>query len=123
VQDGGTFQTVWIDDTRYTREGDGSWKVERGAPAVPVPTYIWDSFRPYQDVRILGRARVDGVPTTEIAFAGGTSELPVWFGLWVDASGLVLQAEMPVVRAWDGVRLLLQPGTPCGPLPAEVWSS
>ncbi|MGH2529235.1 MAG: copper resistance protein CopC, partial [Actinomycetota bacterium] len=93
-EQGNTFRTVWIGDTRYTREGNGPWKIERGAPAVPVPTYIWDSFRPYQDVRILGRAPLDGVRTTEIAFAGGTSDLPVWFRLWVDASGFVHQAEM-----------------------------
>jgi hypothetical protein len=93
-QPGSTFRTVWIDDTRYTREGNGPWKVERGAPAVPVPTYIWDSFRPYQDIRILGRATLGGVRTTEIAFAGGTSDLPVWFRLWVDTRGLVHRAEM-----------------------------
>ena len=93
-QQGSTFRTVWIDDTRYTREGNGAWKVERGAPAVPVPTYIWDSFGPYLDVRILGRATLDGVRSTEIAFAGGDSDLPVWFRLWVDASGLVHRAEM-----------------------------
>ncbi|MGH2635135.1 MAG: copper resistance CopC/CopD family protein [Actinomycetota bacterium] len=94
-QQGSTFRTVWIGDTRYTRNGNDPWKIERGAPAVPVPTYIWDSFRPYRDVRILGRgARLDGLRTTEIAFAGGTADLPVWFRLWVDASGLVHQAEM-----------------------------
>jgi copper transport protein len=93
-QQGRTFRTVWAGDTRYTREGNGLWKVERGAPAVPVPTYIWDSFRPYQDVRILGRASVEGVRTTEIAFAGGDLDLPVWFRLWVDSSGLVHRAEM-----------------------------
>lgn len=93
-QQGSTFRTVWIGDTRYTREGNGPWKVERGAPAVPVPTYIWDSFGPYQDVRSLGRATLDGVRTSEIAFAGGNSELPVWFRLWVDAEGLVHRAEM-----------------------------
>ena len=85
---------MWIGDTRYTREGNGVWKIERGAPAVPVPMYIWDSFRPYQDVRILGRATLGGVRTTEIAFAGGTSDLPVWFRLWVDTKGLVHRAEM-----------------------------
>ncbi len=93
-QQGSTFRTVWIGDTRYTREGNGHWKVERGAPAVPVPTYIWESFRPYRDVRILGRETLEGVRTTEIAFAGGTSDLPVWFTLWVDSSGLVHRAEM-----------------------------
>jgi len=71
-QQDSTFRTVWIYDTRYTREGNGPWEVERGAPAVPVPTYIWDSFRPYQDVRILGRVSLDGVRTTVVAFAGGT---------------------------------------------------
>ena len=93
-QQGSMFRTVWIGDTRYTREGNGPWKVERGAPAVTVPTYIWDSFRPYRDVRILGRATQGGVRTTEIAFAGGTSDLPVWFRLWVDTRGLVHRAEM-----------------------------
>lgn len=94
VEHGSTFSTVWIGDTRYTREGNGAWEVERGAPAVPVPTYIWDSFRPYKDVRILGNARIDGVQTTELAFAGGDQDLPVWFRLWVDAGGYVHQAEM-----------------------------
>ncbi len=93
-EQGGEFRTVWIGDTRYTREGNDPWKIQRGAPAVPVPTYIWDSFRPYRDVRILGRATLDGVRTTEIAFAGGTTDLPVWFRLWVDGSGLVHRAEM-----------------------------
>ena len=36
VENGSGFQTVWIGDTR---EGDGAWKTERGAPAMPVPTY------------------------------------------------------------------------------------
>ena len=93
-EQGSTFRTVWIGDTRYTREGNGPWNVERGAPAVTVPTYIWDSFEPYRDVRILGRATLDDVRTTEIAFAGGSSDLPVWFRMWVDASGLVHRAEM-----------------------------
>jgi Copper resistance protein D len=94
VESGSTFSTVWIGDTRYTREGNGGWKVERGAPAPPVPTYIWNSFQPYRDVRILGSARVNGVRTTELAFAGGDQDLPVWFRLWVDAQGYVHRAEM-----------------------------
>ena len=94
VETGSSFSTVWIGDTRYTREGEGAWKVEQGAPAVPVPTYIWDSFRPYRDVQILGSARVDGVHTTELAFAGGEQDLPVWFRFWIDGKGLVHRAEM-----------------------------
>jgi copper transport protein len=116
VEAGSTFSTVWIGDTRYTREGNRGWKVERGAPAVPVPTYIWDSFRPYQDVRILGSARVDRVRTTELAFAGGDQDLPVWFRLWVDAQGYVHRAEMRAPghfmdhRYYDhGVPITIQP--------------
>jgi hypothetical protein len=94
VENGSTFSTVWIGDVRYTRQGNGTWKVERGAPAVPVPTYIWDSFRPYRDVRVVGQATIDGARTTELAVAGGDQELPVWFRLWVDADGYVHRAEM-----------------------------
>ncbi|MDP9225886.1 MAG: CopD family protein, partial [Actinomycetota bacterium] len=94
AEEGSSFQTIWIGDTRYTQEGDGSWKVERGGPVVPVPTYIWDSFHPYRDVRIVGSATVDGDHTTELAFAGGDQELPVWFRIWVDDAGYVRAAEM-----------------------------
>jgi hypothetical protein len=94
VQNGTTFETVWIGDARYTRQDDDAWKIERGSPAVPVPTYIWDSFEPYQDVRIVGAATVDGRQTTEVAFAGGDEDLPTWFKLWVDDEGYVRRAEM-----------------------------
>jgi copper transport protein len=94
VEAGSSFSTVWIRDTRYTREGGGMWKVERGGPSVSVPTYIWDSFGPYRDVQILGSARVDGVHTTELTFAGGGQDLPIWFRLWVDGEGYVHRAEM-----------------------------
>jgi hypothetical protein len=94
VEQGSTFRTVWLGDTRYTRQDDGPWMTERGAPAVPVPTYIWDSFRPYRDTRIVGTSVVDGVQTTKLAFAGGDQQLPIWFELWVDADGLVRHAEM-----------------------------
>ncbi|TMK34677.1 MAG: hypothetical protein E6G58_11105 [Actinobacteria bacterium] len=91
---GSSGRTVWIGDTRYLREDNGSWQVEKGTPFLPVPTYIWDSFKPYRDVRIVGSAVVDGMPSTEIAFAGGDQELPVWFDLWVDAKGFVHRAQM-----------------------------
>jgi hypothetical protein len=91
---GGIFRTIWIGDTRYTREDDKPWEIDRGSSAPPVPTYIWDSFEPYRDVRIVGQEIVAGVRTTEIAFVGGTSDLPVWFRLWTDAGGLVHRAEM-----------------------------
>jgi hypothetical protein len=91
---GAAFGIVWIGDTRWLRKPNGTWEVERGASAPPVPSYIWDYFKPYRDVRILGSPVVDGVPTTEIAFAGGDQALPIWFQLWVDAQGLVHRAEM-----------------------------
>jgi copper transport protein len=90
----GTFRTVWIGETRYTREDDRPWEIDRGSPAPRVPTYVWDSFAPYKDVHTLGTSSVDGVRTTELAFAGGSSDVPVWFRLWVDATGLVHRAEM-----------------------------
>src|SRR5437870_1140885 len=91
---GSSGRTVWIGDTRYLREDNGSWQVEKGTPFLPVPTYIWDSFKPYRDVRIVGSAVVDGMPSTEIAFVGGDQDLPVWFDLWVDAKGYVHRAQM-----------------------------
>ena len=91
---GSSGRTVWIGDTRYLREDNGSWQVEKGTPFLPVPTYIWDSFKPYRDVRIVGSTVVDGMQTTELAFAGGNQDLPIWFELWVDATGLVHRAQM-----------------------------
>ena len=94
INSGKTFGIVWIGDTRWLRKPNGTWEVEQGAPAPPVPSYIWDYFKPYRDVRIIGSETVEGVPTTEIAFAGGQQDLPVWFKLWVDTQGLVHRAEM-----------------------------
>ncbi|MDP9301958.1 MAG: copper resistance protein CopC [Actinomycetota bacterium] len=94
VNSGTAFGIVWIGDTRWLRKPNGTWQVERGASAPPVPSYIWDYFKPYRDVRIVGSAVVDGVPTTKIAFAGGDQDLPIWFQLWVDAKGLVHRAQM-----------------------------
>jgi copper transport protein len=91
---GGTFRTIWIGGTRYTREDDQRWEIDRGVDAPPVPTYIWDSFEPYRDVRIVGHETLAGIRTIEIAFAGGRPDLPVWFRLWVDGHGLVHRAEM-----------------------------
>jgi copper transport protein len=93
-EQGGTSKTIWVGRTRYTQQDDGSWQIERGAAAPSVPTYIWDSFRPYKDVKILGHTARSGVPTTELAFHGGGPDLPVWFRLWIDGGGMVHRAEM-----------------------------
>jgi hypothetical protein len=91
----GEFETIWVGTTRYTRERPGApWEVQKGGPSIPVPSFIWDYFKPYRDVRILGRERVEGRATTIISFFGQAGGTPVWFRLWVDPSGLVPQAQM-----------------------------
>jgi len=88
-------KTVWIADTRYIKEKPGAaWQVQPGGPSIPVPSFIWDYFKPFVDPRIVGVERVDGVQTTLVSFAGGQKGTPIWFRLWIDPQGLVLRAEM-----------------------------
>jgi len=88
-------QTIWIGGTRYTRDKPGdAWQVERGGPSIPVPSFIWDYFKPFVDPRIVGEDQVDGVRTTVVSFAGGRQGTPIWFRLWIDPKGLVRRAEM-----------------------------
>ncbi len=88
------FETVWIGDTRYLRQlPGGSWQVDVGASPT-VPAFVWDSFRPFIDARIIGHDKVGGVPTDVVVFFGGDEQLPVWFRLWVDPTGLVRRAQM-----------------------------
>lgn len=93
-QDGSSFSTVWIGETRYIRREGDPWEVQEGGPSPSVPTYIWDSFEPYRDARILGTTAIGGVDTTLLAFAGGDEELPAWFRMWIDEQGRVRRAEM-----------------------------
>ncbi len=88
-------RTVWIGDTRYVREKPGAaWQVQPGGPSIPVPSFIWDYFKPFVDPRIVGDDRVDGLRTTVVSFAGGQKGTPIWFRLWIDPQGLVLRAQM-----------------------------
>ena len=88
-------QVVWIAGTRYLKQSpQAPWEVERGGPRPTVPSFTWDFFRPFLDARVLGSARVDGEPTTIVAFFGDNGGLPVWFRLWIDGRGLVHRAEM-----------------------------
>jgi hypothetical protein len=87
-------QLVWIGTTRYLRDlPGGAWRVDRGV-APTVPLFVWGSFEPWLDARLLDRSRVDGVPTSVVVFFGGDRSLPVWFRLWIDRTGLVRRAEM-----------------------------
>jgi len=91
----GRSQAVWIGDTRYIRDSPGApWQVQPGGPSIPVPSFIWDYFKPFVNPRIVGEEQVDGVRTTVVSFAGGQKGTPIWFRLWIDPQGLVRRAEM-----------------------------
>jgi hypothetical protein len=102
---GGGSDTVWIGEARYRRVlPSGPWQVERGGPAPTVPSFIWDSFAPYLDARLIGHGSVDGVRTDVVAFFGGDTTQPVWFKLWIDGRGLVRKAEMRAEGHFMGQR-------------------
>ena len=86
--------TVFIGGTRYLREGEGPWQVQRNTPQLSVPIFIWDSFRPWVDPRVVGSERVDGRPARVLSFFGSSGGTPAWFRLWIGGDGLVLQAQM-----------------------------
>ena len=91
----GESQAVWIGGARYLREQPGAaWQAEPGGPPIPVPSFIWDYFKPFVDPHIVGEQRVDGVHTRIVSFAGGRQDTPIWFRLWIDPQGLVRRAEM-----------------------------
>ncbi len=86
---------VWIGRTRYLKSGpDEPWAVQVGGRPTKVPTYVWDFFQPFQDARVVGSERVDGVPTQTVASYGENGGLPVWFELWIDADGIVHRGWM-----------------------------
>jgi len=91
----GQSQVIWIGTTRYLLDSPGgTWQVEQGGPSIPVPSFIWDYFKPFIAPRILGIQMADGHKTQILAFYGQSGSTGVWFRLWVDAQGLVLQAQM-----------------------------
>jgi copper transport protein len=94
VLDQGGSQVIWIGQTRYMRAlPDGPWDMESGS-APSVPAFVWESFEPFVDTRIIGRETVDDVRTEIVSFFGGDAQLPAWFRLWIDTEGLVRRAEM-----------------------------
>ncbi len=91
----GRSESIWIGTDRYTRDHPGGpWQLEKGGPPIPVPSFIWDYFKPFVDPRMLGQATVDGVRTTIVSFTDGQKGTPIWFRLWIDPEGLVRRAEM-----------------------------
>lgn len=91
----GQSQAIWIGTTRYLYDSSGgTWRAEPGGPSIPVPSFIWEYFKPFIAPRIIGTQTVDGQKTQILAFFGQSGSTGVWFRLWVDAQGLVLQAHM-----------------------------
>jgi copper transport protein len=91
----GGAETVIIGATRYGRDAPGKpWKVDHGLPLTPAPAYVWDYFTPPVAPRIIGSQSIGGHPTRIVAFFGRSGEVPVWFRLWVDRSGLVRRGQM-----------------------------
>ena len=86
---------ILIGSTRYLRERPGAnWQAQAGGPPLTVPSFIWDYFKPFVDVRVVGRARVGGARATIVSFADGQPGTPIWFRLWIDSVGTVRYAEM-----------------------------
>jgi copper transport protein len=90
----GTTHVVWVGTTQYLRTPGNDWSVSEGGPGQKVPSFIWDYFQPFRDVREISHERAEGVTTSIVAFFGGSETTPVWFKLWIDEDGLVRRAEM-----------------------------
>jgi copper transport protein len=86
--------SIFIGRTRYRRiPGQDTWSVERGGPPVEVPSFIWDRadlLEPF----LLGTERIGPLRVRVLTVFGMSGRIPIWFRLWVDQAGLVLQAEM-----------------------------
>ncbi len=86
---------IWVGTTRYIQSHPGAkWEAQPGGPSIPVPSFIWDYFKPFIAPRILGTETVDGQKAQVLAFFGLSGSTGVWFRLWVDPQGLVVQAQM-----------------------------
>ena len=90
----GTTHVVWVGMTQYLRTPGNDWSVSKGGPGQKVPSFIWDFFQPFRDVREIGQERIEGVTTSVVTSFGGSDTTPVWFKLWIDGTGLVRRAEM-----------------------------
>lgn len=95
ISTSGSGAQIIIGTTRYLRENRrGVWRRQPGGPPLSVPSFIWEYFKPFVDVRVVGRGRVEGVRTTIVSFADRQPGTPIWFRLWIDPRGLVRRGEM-----------------------------
>ena len=119
---GGTVQsqTVWIGTTQYTMEAPGQpWQVQRGLPAVRVPSFVWDYFQPLSNVSVLGTGSIDGLSLTVVSGFGNRQATPIWFTFWLDEAGLVHRVEMhaPGHFMSDGYSAFNEPAGIVAPIP------
>jgi copper transport protein len=83
-----------IADTVYSRRGPSQAWEESEGPTVAVPAYVWD-YPNKTAVTVIGREELEGVSTQVVSFFVNVGEdLPIWYRLWVDDSGLVHRGEM-----------------------------
>ena len=87
--------TILIGTTMYTQEGPGQpWQQQQTPAAFTVPSFVWDFFRPLTNAHIIGRQRLDGVPTTMVTAFENALSTPLWFTFWIDASGRARRVAM-----------------------------
>ncbi len=86
-----TFDTVWVGEARYTRDGDGPWKKET-APGLTLkfPARNWSDHE--ANVVDLGPTRIGGTPVTVLAFVDLANG--AYHRLWVDRANRILREQM-----------------------------
>jgi len=87
----------FVGDTRYSRDSaTAHWRSEPSGSPLQIPVYAWDApgDRHVIAPRLTGLSRQDDIETQTLVFFERTGQLPMWFRLWVDTTGLVHRAEM-----------------------------
>ncbi|HYY82457.1 MAG TPA: CopD family protein, partial [Actinomycetes bacterium] len=86
-----TFETVWVGESRYTRDGDGPWKKET-VPGLTLrfPARNWSDHE--ANVVDLGPARFGATPVRVLAFIDAANG--AYHRLWVDRADRILRERM-----------------------------
>jgi hypothetical protein len=94
----GAVDTLWMGRTVYRRNAPGKpWRLHAKGALAPVPYFVWNPFKPLENLHVLGEATVSGVRTKVLSMFGGHGRdpEPVWFTVYVDpATHLVLRSRM-----------------------------
>ncbi len=91
---GSGTEQIRIGDSFYRRDSPGeAWQVTPGT-TVTVPAFVWD-YPNKAGVHVVAGEEISGTPTRVVAFFVNVGDnLPIWYRLWVDDTGLVHRAEM-----------------------------